>query len=123
MKQSKLENRLANAAIALIALTYFAPIPIACWVNSRWRDIGEGYKVNDFSSARRLIYIGSSFGQARVCIDEDKDGTLDGTYVNMPISPAMGGPGYRLMKVQTTDEDRRKFERVNHLLSLEANIK
>jgi hypothetical protein len=85
-------------------------------MNSKFKDIGEGYAVREIGNQRQF-YIGDEMGLARLAIDENKDGTLDKVFKNMPISPMMGGPGYRLMETETTATDREKFERAKYLLS------
>ena len=104
------------ATLGLAGTIYFSPAVVAIWQNIKFKDIGEEYKVREIGNQRE-IYIGADGGLARLCIDENKDGTLDKTLRNMPISPMMGGPGYRTMKVETTAEDREKFERANYLLN------
>ncbi len=97
---------------------YYSFLGLQILVNPKWRDLPESFSVRDMGKHREF-YVGTSSGAARVCIDEDKNGTLDRVMVNAPISAYMGGPGYRLMTVETTEEDQRKFERANYLLSLE----
>ena len=100
----------------LVGALYFSQLEVAIWQNSKFENIGEGYKVREIGNQRQF-YIGTDMGLARLCIDENKDSTLDRTLRNMPISPMMGGPGYRLMETETTAQDRERFERAKYLLS------
>lgn len=100
----------------LVSAIYFSPAAVGIWMNSKFKDIGEGYKVREIDNQRQ-IYIGAEMGLARLAIDENKDGTLDKTLKNMPISAFMGGPGYRLMETEITAEDRKEFEKANYILS------
>jgi hypothetical protein len=95
---------------------YLVQPAAAIWMNNKFEDIGEGYKVREIGNQRQF-YIGADMGLARICIDENNDGSLDKTLRNMPVSPMMGGPGYRLMETKTTSEDRENFERANWLFS------
>ena len=104
------------ATFGLVGALYFAQPAVAIWQNSKFEDIGEGYKVREIGNQRQF-YIGADMGMARLVVDENKDGTLDKTLRNMPISPMMGGPGYRLMETETTAADREKFEKAKYLLS------
>ena len=104
------------AMFGLAGALYFSPTAVAIWQNSKFEDIGEGYKVREIGNQRQF-YTGADMGLARLAIDENKDGTLDKVLRNMPISPMMGGPGYRLMETETTAQDREKFERAKYLLS------
>jgi hypothetical protein len=94
----------------------YSPLVVAIWFNDQFEEVGEGYKVRELGDQRQF-YVGDDMGLARLCVDENKDGTLDKTFRNMPISSMMGGPGYRLMEVETTAEDRKRFERANYLLA------
>ncbi|MBS3083659.1 hypothetical protein J4423_02540 [Candidatus Pacearchaeota archaeon] len=110
------ENRSMYAFGAFIAAIYYSFLGGQALVTkNRFRDMKEGFAVSETES-RRMFYIGDTMGLARVCTDNNKDGVLDETLVNMPISAMMGGPGYRLMRVETTEEDRNKFERAKYLL-------
>ncbi len=100
----------------LVGAIYFSPTIVGIWMNNKFRDIGEGYSVREIGNHRQF-YIGANMGLARLCIDENMDGTLDKTLINMPISPYMGGPGYRLIGTETTAADRGGFGRANYLLS------
>ncbi len=111
-----IERHLTRLGLAIIVRAFAAQIGIPIWMNSKFRDIGEGYSVREIGNERQF-YIGSYAGAARLCIDKGLDGILDQTLVNVPISPMMGGPGYRLMLTKTTEEDRRRFERANYLLA------
>ena len=104
------------ATLGLVGAIYFSQPAVAIWQNSKFEDIGEGYKVREIGNQRQF-YIGANMGLGRLAVDEDKDGTLDKTLQNMPISAYMGGPGWRLMDSETTAEDREKFERAKYLLS------
>ena len=111
-------NHLDDWIPAYLALgVYSIVLGLQIFLGTQWRDLGEGFSVRDVG--QRLIYIGQDRGLARCCLDKGKNGTLNATFINMPISPMMGGPGYRLVKVETTEEDRKKFDRANYLLSLE----
>ncbi len=100
----------------LVGTIYFSQAAAAFWMNSKFKEVGEDYSVREIGNQRQF-YIGAEMGLARLCVDENMDGTLDKTLRNMPISPFMGGPGYRLMETKTTTADREKFERANYLLS------
>lgn len=104
------------ATLGLAGAIYFSPLAVGIWANSKFKDIGEGYSVREIGNQRQF-YIGAEMGLARLAIDENKDGTLDKVYRNMPISAFMGGPGYRLMETETTATDREKFARAEQLLS------
>ena len=101
-----------------VGAIYFSPTAVAIYMNSKFKDIGEGYTVREIDNQSQF-YSGTNGGAGRLCIDENMDGTLDKVLVNMPVGPYMGGPGYRLMKPKTTATDREKFERANYLLSQE----
>lgn len=103
-------------ALGLAGAICFSPTVISICTNSKFKDISEGYKVREIGNQRQF-YIGTKMGLSRLAIDENKDGTLDKTLSNIPISAFMGGPGYRLMETETTTEDREKFERAKYLLS------
>ncbi|MCF7866676.1 hypothetical protein K9L67_03400 [Candidatus Woesearchaeota archaeon] len=103
-------------ALGLAGAIYFSPAAVEIYMNSKFKDIGEEFSVREIGNQRQF-YIGAEMGLARLAIDENKDGTLDKVYRNMPISPMMGGPGYRLMETETTATDREKFARAERLLS------
>jgi len=102
---------------ALILALYLSPGAIALYENNKFRDMGEGFMVRE-RGKRREFYIGRNYGMTRLCLDKEGDGILDETEQNMPISPFMGGPGYVLIKTQTTDDDQEKFVRANYLYNL-----
>ncbi len=118
MKKESTGKRLAEEIVmfGLLGAVWFSPTAVGIWQNSKFKDIGEGYKVRETGNQREF-YIGTTCGQARLVVDENKDGTLDKTLINAPISPYMGGPGYRTMGTETTASDREKFTRANYLLS------
>ena len=107
-----IKKHLTRLGLAIILGGYAAQFGIPIWMNSQFRDIGEGYSVREICNERQF-YIGSYAGAARLCIDNGMDGTLDQTWVNAPISPMMGGPGYRLMVTKTTEEDYKRFGKAN----------
>lgn len=111
----KRESLTTLAAAVFAGIVQFGPMATGLLLNTKFEDVGEGYKVREVCN-QRVIYVGKTMGLGRFIIDEDMDGSLDRTMLNMPISPYMGGPGYRLMDTETTPEDREKFERVMYLL-------
>ena len=114
----KISEKLKGFGIGALTLAlYFSSGAIALYENSKFRDIGEGFMVRE-RGKQREFYIGTNYGMARLCLDEDGNGSLDETEQNMPIGPFMGGQGYRLIKTQTTGEDRKKFARANYLYNL-----
>ena len=94
---------------------FFAQIGIPIYVNTKFtRDIGEGMSVKEIGY-QRVFYS----GQGNIFyFDNNSDGILDRKYENIPISPFMGGPGYRLFEKPILEEDRERFERANILLHL-----
>ena len=107
------------ATLCLAGVIYFSPLAVNAvniWANSKFQDIGEGYKVREIGNQRQF-YIGNRMGLALLAIDENGDGTFDKLYQNMPFSAFMSGPGYRLMETETTATDRERFEKAKNLLS------
>ncbi|MFH1801988.1 MAG: hypothetical protein ABH864_00890 [archaeon] len=116
---TKIDRSSGIAFACIVGAVYAAFYGTQIGYAKQWKDIGEGFSVNG-AGGQRLFYMGdNSGGAARCCLDKDDDGVLDGVFVNAPISPYMGGPGYRLIRVETTEEDREKFERANYLFGLE----
>ncbi len=132
--RNRLKNFGTNCLLWAIGAGYFATFAVPLWMNSKFRDIGEGYRVREIRNQRlycqivpRLDRPDPIFGMQyyvignRYYLDRNKDGTLDETWINIPISPAMGGPGWKPITTTTTEEDRKKFQRANYLYSLNNN--
>ncbi len=108
--------KLENIVISLVGALYLSAPIIGIYENSKFKDIGEGYKVKE-NGNQRQFFLGTENGFARLAIDVNKDGTLDIMYQNMPSTALMGGPGYRLSQTKITPKDIQKFERAKYILN------
>jgi len=113
MKIIKLKERIVNCTAGLLAFAlFYSPLIFSIWANNQFKELGEGYRVRDLFGSRMFHR-----ERNRVYLDNNRDGILDQTCVNMPVSPFMGGPGWRLFQTKTTEEDLRNFQRANYLFN------
>ena len=98
-----------NYMIAVLGLGMYSPIIIAGYYQQKIQDLGEGFQMLKMGGQTRYSY------QHRALIDFKSDGTLDQTCRSMPVGPFMGGPGYMLMSIPITNEDKTNFIRAKRL--------
>ncbi len=118
MNKGIIKNIRAYGTMGLFGIVYLAQIGISTYANSKFHDLGDGLAVREIFG-NRTYYLGNYNGSYRFCSDNNRDGLIDNTFVAMPLSPLMGGPGYSLLTVKTTREDIIRFEEAKRLFSLE----
>ncbi len=105
------ERLITRICLSTIAVVFLAKIDIPIYMNTKFRDIGECMSVREIGK-QRVFYA----GQRNIFyFDNNSDGVLDQKWVNVPVSPMMGGPGYALFERIILDEDIQLFERANEL--------
>ena len=111
--KKNLRDNLTRGLIFCTAATIMCLQPIVTiYYNSTSKPLGKGLHFVEMGNTRRFY----DETNRHIYFDYGKDGKLDSTCVNRPVGPFMGGPGYRLFEVKTTEEDKKRFERANTLL-------
>lgn len=116
----KIKETMVKYVIPIIlAGAYLVQLGAPIYINNNFtRDIGEGFKVCEVGSWRRIY--DEKNGHFYL---SHKGGGLERTAKSFPIPPMGGGPGWALCEIKTSNEDRERFGRANYLLSLNKNLK